>query len=191
MSSSHAVGISCKCNKHKCLVMGYGEVPAKIMFIGINGGRLGALQTGVPFTQDKSGILFQRMLGYLGYSKSSEISIAPVLTGVYVTNLVKDAYLNSDGTNRVPTWEEKEDWWDYLKAEIEMVKPKIIIALGRDVATFLAMKCVKYTYLKHPSYYARNGGTSKASLAWDEMLSEYRAVIGHYAETENITKAGN
>lgn len=84
----------------------------------------------------------------------------------YKTNLVKCAPLNSGGKIRYPSQEELEKCFSHLENEIEMVKPKIIITLGNQVASFVSekfgIKLEKYVLTKfngvsilpidHPSY---------------------------------------
>ena len=90
-------GIVLNCTKCKDLVKsrkqamtGCGFADAKIFFVGLAPGRLGADFTGIPFTKDSSGKLFQQVLS------SSGICMEP--NGIvqndselraYVTNLVK------------------------------------------------------------------------------------------------------
>src|SRR3990167_6074622 len=110
--------VGCRCGKHEPECYGYGEMPAKYMFIGLSAGKLGALITKVPFTKDGSGRLFQRMLNELGFSKSDEKSIKPELKNVFVSNLAKGRYIDEDGNNRLPTNDEIYDWYPYLESEI-------------------------------------------------------------------------
>jgi len=43
----------------------------------------------------------------------------------------------------------------YFKEEIKLIKPKTIIALGKEVKKFLDSKQLKVIYIKHPSYFYR------------------------------------
>ena len=61
----------------------------KYMLVGMCGGRLGCIQTGVPFTRDGSGKLLIRTLNELGYTKDYEWNENPQYDNLYVTNLVK------------------------------------------------------------------------------------------------------
>lgn len=116
---------------------GYGAVPADYMFVGISAGRLGALVTRVPFTKDASGRIFQRCLGRLHLSTSDEFSLKPNLVNCYVTNLVKARVLTKSGLNRLPTPKEVETWLPTFRAEVESLKPKLILALGfAEAASF-------------------------------------------------------
>ncbi len=153
---------------------GYGR-PGKdgIMWVGICGGKDGALKTGYPFTKDASGKLFQRCLCRLGLSDYDENVREPEGVNCWVTNLVKGRVLK-DGKNDLPTEEMKEFWWPKLKKEIIEVKPKKIIAVGIvDVGEFLERRKlsqeIKLVKVRHPRFYQSHN--------FEEMVKEYRAAI--------------
>ena len=169
--------MSCRCKNHKLECDGYGDVPAKFMFIGLSAGKLGALITKVPFTKDGSGRLLQRTFGALGLSKSDEFSIQPDLKNIYVTNLAKGKYLDENNNNRLPTEDEVYDWWPYLEDEISLVGPKAIFALGKLVYKKLDDAYPNVIYAKHPRAYLSNGGLKIGSKASDQMISDYRSLL--------------
>ncbi len=151
----------------------------KYMLVGISGGRLGCILTGVPFTRDASGRLLIRVLKELGYTKSLEWDEKPVYTNVYVTNLVKGVILDCYGNNRKPDSIEIEYWIPEFKKEVAKVKPKQIVAVGKVVLETLEKTDIKCDLIvKHPSYYARNGALGKSRPSWGNMLSEYALVLG-------------
>jgi DNA polymerase len=88
---------------------------------------------------------------------------------VYITNLVK-CYVKA-GTTLQPEW--MDACLAYFIVQLQIVKPKVIIALGKDVSNFLlnkeenmgSMRGNVYDYMGiklvstyHPSYLARGGG---------------------------------
>lgn len=111
------------------IVKGYGDVNAKILFIGEAPGRLGADITGIPFTKDRSGVLFQTILGKLGFCLSEPFSEFPILTGVYITNVIKCNPRNGK-INRAPLKKEIDNCKQYLENEIRIIKPLMIVPLG-------------------------------------------------------------
>ena len=169
--------LGCRCGKHQAECFGYGEIPAKFMFIGLSAGKLGALITKVPFTKDGSGRLLQRILGEFGFSKSDEKSIKPELRNVFVTNLAKGRYLDENGNNRLPTSDEIHDWYEYLEYEIETVKPKVIIALGKLVYDSLVDNYPNLIQAKHPRWYFSNGGINTSSKGWKNMVRDYSKIL--------------
>jgi len=101
---------------------------------------------------------------------------------VYTTNVVKCCPL----ANRTPTKEEIENCRIWLKKEIEIVNPRIIVCLGRTAANWFGIRdnlnkalVTNYKYgeqlvkvLYHPAYPLRCG--SQAVLQW---LSIFRLTI--------------
>ena len=95
-------------------VPGQGNAKAKIMFVGEAPGKNEDLK-GEPF------------IGIAGKKLSIALKSAGITREeVYITNIVKCRPPN----NRVPTSIERDTCQEYLKKEIEIIKPKIICILG-------------------------------------------------------------
>ena len=108
---------------------------------------------------------------------------------VYISNIVKfrPATLKQTTNNRKPTPEEMEACMPFVRAEIGIVKPECIIALGGTAAEGLlgltgavtAMRGpwhdfdgtpVRVTY--HPSYLLQSGGGNQVKRqVWEDMLA--------------------
>lgn len=97
------------------LVMGDGNLDADIVFIGEAPGKNEDLQ-GLPFV-GAAGKFLNEMLASVGMNRGD----------VYITNIVKYRPPN----NRDPLPEEKAAFWPYLIKQLQVIKPKIIITLGR------------------------------------------------------------
>jgi len=70
------------------------------------------------------------------------------------TNIVKCSTL--DETGKLNKMTIKECYNNFFLTEIELFKPKVILALGREVEKFLNSKKdinIPIIYIKHPSYY--------------------------------------
>ena len=120
------------------IVFGYGDPQAKLMFIGMAPGRNGADITGVPFTRDPSGVLFQECMIHAGYSLERDPKCEhPILKGVYVTNLVKCNPKDEMGNNRTPSLEEVENCAPHFQKELEEVDPKLIVLFGKVVSEYI------------------------------------------------------
>lgn len=100
------------------VVPGDGAVPATVAFVGIAPGRLGGDRTGVPFSGDRSGKLLRRMI-----ARSR-------LERVFITNLVRCNPRDARGRNRDPRADEIANCRGYLAAELALVRPRVIVALG-------------------------------------------------------------
>ena len=124
-----------KCDLHKTrghVALGDWNPEAKIMFIGIAPGRLGADMTGIPFTKDKSGIFFRSLLEKFNIPSED----------VDITNVVRCNPKNEKGNNRNPSLKEIQICSLYLDKEIQMVNPKIIVPLGKIPTEFVLKKKV-------------------------------------------------
>ncbi|MFB5598047.1 MAG: uracil-DNA glycosylase [Nitrosopumilaceae archaeon] len=95
-------------------VPGKGTKDSKIIFIGEAPGRSEDRQ-GEPFV-GAAGKKLSIALEYAGISRDS----------IYITNVVKCRPPN----NRVPTQVEQDACSEYLKAEIALIKPKVICIMG-------------------------------------------------------------
>jgi DNA polymerase len=95
-------------------VFGEGSATARLMFIGEGPGRDEDLQ-GRPFV-GKAGELLDKMIGALGLQRSE----------VYIANVVKCR----PPDNRTPTPAEAQRCLGYLRRQIELVRPAVIITLG-------------------------------------------------------------
>lgn len=110
-------------------VFGVGSVDADVMFIGEGPGEQEDLQ-GIPFV-GPAGRLLDDMLRMIGLDRSN----------VYIANIVKCR----PPKNRDPRPEEEDACWPWLKRQIEIVDPKIIICLGRIAATNLISEDFRIT----------------------------------------------
>ena len=100
------------------VVIGRGSREADIMFIG-EGPGFHEDQQGLPFV-GPAGQLLDKMLAAVNMSEEN----------VYIANIVK---CRPPG-NRDPRPEEQEKCIDYLRYQLTLVRPKIIVALGRIAA---------------------------------------------------------
>lgn len=108
----------CTCNLKKTAtqpVFGNGNPDSEIIFIGEAPGKKED-QTGVPFI-GAAGKFLAEMLETIKMKRED----------IYITNIVK--YRPPE--NRDPTELEKQQCADWLRAELEFIKPKLIIFLGR------------------------------------------------------------
>ncbi len=114
-----AVCTSCPLSRSRhCPVMGRGNYHADIMFIAEAPGAQED-QQGIPFV-GSSGEILDSLLQDCGLTREE----------IYITNILK---CHPPG-NREPKEEEKEACFPYLKYETFLLKPKIIVCLGRVAA---------------------------------------------------------
>lgn len=149
-----------KCPLHKFAknpVPGDGNINAEIMFIGEGPGEKED-ELGVPFV-GRAGKLLDEMLESIDLKRED----------VYIANVVK----HRPPGNRDPKPEEVLACWPYLQEQIRIIKPKIIVCLGRhSLSRFLPdmgpisqvhgrafkKKDQVYMALYHPAVGLYNGG---------------------------------
>jgi DNA polymerase len=95
-------------------VFGEGHPRARLMFVGEGPGRDEDLQ-GRPFV-GKAGELLDRMIGALGLRRED----------TYIANVVKCR----PPDNRTPTTDEAHACLGYLRRQIELIQPAVIVTLG-------------------------------------------------------------
>ena len=150
---SNCIKCSMLVNSRKKIVPGYGNFDADLMFVGLAPGRNGADITGVPFTKDPSGVLFQECLIHSDLSLEKIPTVwKPELKNVFVTNLVKCNPKDAKGNNRDPTKEEIFNCLDYFKREKTIINPKVIVLFGKKVTEIiLDMKIKKFSDMHNDS----------------------------------------
>ena len=163
------------CSYRKNAVPGMGSTTPLVMAIG-EGPGADEDEQGLPFV-GKAGQLLDKMLTAINLSRKKN---------VYIANVVKCRPPN----NRTPTVNETSACLPFLKRQIEILKPKLILALGRTAVqallnttegiNFYRGKVVKYnnsillmaTY--HPSALLRDEHLKRP--AWED-LKKFRQLI--------------
>lgn len=109
------------CKGRHSIVISDGDPHSEIMFIGEGPGREEDEQ-GVPFV-GAAGRLFNYLLEEAGLTREE----------IYICNIVKCR----PPQNRDPFPEEAEACLPYLRAQIALVRPKVIVCLGRIAAKYV------------------------------------------------------
>jgi uracil-DNA glycosylase len=109
-------------------VFGEGAVDAKAMFVGEQPGDQED-RAGKPFV-GPAGRVFDEALAEAGIDRGS----------IYVTNAVKHFKWQARGKRRIhqkPNWTEMTACRPWLEAELEVVKPRVLVLLGATAAQTL------------------------------------------------------
>ena len=123
------------------VVFGVGNKNADIMFVGEGPGEQEDLK-GEPFV-GKSGQLLDKYLELMGLDRHEN---------VYIGNIVKCR----PPFNRDPKEEDMEICIDYLRRQVKLIRPKIIVCLGRIAAQKLISPDFRVTK-QHGVFYEKNG----------------------------------
>ncbi len=107
-------------NNYK-VVFGEGSVCAKVMLIGEAPGKNEA-QAGRPFV-GAAGRVLNNLLSSVGLNRED----------VYIANVVKDR----PPQNRDPDTEEVALYSPFMKQQIEIIQPRVIVTLGRFAMDFI------------------------------------------------------
>lgn len=128
------------CETRSNVVFGVGEKTADIMFVGEGPGEQEDLQ-GEPFV-GAAGKFLDDMLSIIDIDR----------TKCYIANIVKCRPPH----NRDPEEDEQNACIDYLRTQILLLKPKIIVCLGRIAARRLIDSDFRITK-EHGVWYHHNG----------------------------------
>jgi uracil-DNA glycosylase family 4 len=157
------------------VVFGVGDINATLMFVGEAPGADEDRQ-GEPFV-GAAGQLLTRIIQTMGLSRQT----------VYIGNILKcrpDTPGQSSG-NRKPTLEEMKTCIPYLHSQIDLIQPKVLVALGATAVEGLLGKTEGITRLRgnwrtyrgiplmptfHPSYLLRNQALSEKRKVWEDIL---------------------
>ncbi len=159
----------------RTVVFGVGDINAQLLFIGEAPGAEED-QQGEPFV-GKAGQLLTRIIQTMGLSRSA----------VYIANILKcrpDTPGQAAG-NRKPKPEEMQTCIPYLHEQIDLIGPRVIVALGATAVEGLLGKTIGITKLRgqwrtyrgiplmptyHPAYLLRNQALSEKRRVWEDML---------------------
>lgn len=157
------------------VVFGVGNWKAELMFIGEAPGADEDIQ-GEPFV-GRAGELLTKIIQTMGYQRSE----------VYIANVLKCRPDMPPGTsgNRQPTPTEMETCLPYLRQQIEIIQPKVMVALGATAMRGLLGKEEPMNQMRgrwhlfgsipvmatfHPSYLLRNQALGIKRKVWEDML---------------------
>ncbi|WP_438483493.1 uracil-DNA glycosylase [Oleiharenicola lentus] len=173
------------CKEHvrpgKKVVLGVGSLDAQIFFCGEAPGADEEI-VGEPFV-GAAGQLLTKMIQGMGLKREQ----------VYIGNIMNwrpEMALAGGGVqigNRPPTPEEMNYCLPYLRAQLEIVKPTLIVALGKTAAegllglgTVPTLGAVRGRWKEfdgiplmvtyHPSYILRNQSNSSKRAIWEDLL---------------------
>lgn len=155
------------CQRRKQAVPGVGDRQADWLFVG-EGPGAEEDQKGEPFV-GQAGRLLDAMLASIGIRRGED---------VYIGNAVKCRPPN----NRTPETDELAACFPYLRRQIELIRPRLIVALGRPAAQALLNQEIKISAARgklfaygdvpvivtyHPAYLLRN--QPDKAKAWEDL----------------------
>jgi uracil-DNA glycosylase len=165
------------------VVFGVGNPKAELMFVGEAPGADEDRQ-GEPFV-GRAGELLTKIIQTMGYQRSE----------VYIANVLKCRPDIPPGTpgNRQPTPSEMATCLPYLREQIDLIQPKLMVALGGTAMRGLFGKEEPMRLMRgrwhlfgsipvmatfHPSYLLRNQALALKRQVWEDMLQVLER-LGH------------
>src|SRR5437762_8954497 len=156
-------------------VFGVGNPDAHLMFIGEAPG-VDEDKQGEPFV-GRAGQLLTKILKAMNFARDD----------VYIANILKCRPDTPAGTfgNRAPTPIEMQTCRPYLVEQIEIIQPKVLVALGAVAVEGLlgmrgtmrelrghwhAYNGIPLMITYHPAYLLRNQAPSEKRKVWEDML---------------------
>jgi uracil-DNA glycosylase family 4 len=171
-----------RCGLHKGriqTVFADGNPQAKLMIIGEGPGQ-NEDETGIPFV-GKAGQLLTKMLESVGLNRAED---------TYIANIVKCR----PPQNRTPTPEEMAACLPHLRAQINLVQPRLIVLAGGTAVkgligniggitkvrgTWRTWQGIPCMPIFHPSYLLRNESRAVGSPKW-ETWQDLKAIYARY-----------
>jgi uracil-DNA glycosylase family 4 len=140
-------------------VPGFGDPKARVLVVGLAPGAHGSNRTGRQFTGDASGGFLFPALHRAGFANQAE-------AGARGDGLIlKDMYITSSGRcappDNKPSIEELNNCQPFLERELEILKPKVIVCLGRiafeRILKIYSARSSVYKFAHSASYQLANG----------------------------------
>ncbi len=146
------------CKTRHNVVVGVGNPQSEVMFIGEGPGENEDLQ-GEPFV-GRAGILLDKMLCAVDLDRNANI---------YIANIVKCRPPH----NRDPKPEEQDLCINWLRNQVALIRPKIIVCLGRIAACKIIKPDLRITR-EHGVWFEKNGVLMMAMLHPAAVLRDPR-----------------
>jgi len=170
-----------------------GSIDAPIMFIGEAPGRLGADASAIPFHGDKAGENFEKLLSQVGLSRRD----------CFITNAALCNPKDDKGNNATPNRAELNNCSSFLKRQIDLVNPKIVVTLGAqalnaiktiephtaDLATSVRTKITWYNRSLIPFYHP--GQRAMIHRSFLNQLADYHFLAETYSRISRRRSASN
>ena len=163
-------------------VPGFGDPRAELLLLGLAPGAHGSNRTGRMFTGDRSGDFLYAALHKAGFANQATCSHRDDELSL------KNAYITAAGRcappDNKPTPNELQNCRAYLERELEIMRPRVVLALGRIAwDTYLGILKSKGAIASRARYAFAHG--AEARLSGDLPL-----LIGVYHPSQQNTQTG-
>ena len=171
------------CQTRTNVVLGEGDLHAPLMFIGEGPGQQED-ETGRPFV-GAAGQYLNELLAFAGLVRED----------IYIANVLKCR----PPQNRVPEADERAACMDYLRQQVALVRPKVIVCLGstptrallgeqmritRDRGVWQLKKGVWFMPTYHPAALLRDADKKRPAWADFQAIRDKLIELNAYPKTE-------
>lgn len=120
------------CERRAVLSERNGSLNPRVMFLGEAPGRQGGDRTRIPFSGDQSGRNFEKFIASINLTRAE----------IFITNAVLCNPRKASGANRKPTESEIANCSEFLRRQIEVIDPAVIVTLG--AVSLAALRRIEY-----------------------------------------------
>jgi uracil-DNA glycosylase family 4 len=153
-------------------VPGFGDPQAELVIIGLAPAAHGANRTGRVFTGDRSGEFLYRMLyrcGLANQPTSTHRADGLALRNTYITAAVRCA----PSANQ-PLPKEISNCRPYLEAELDLLRPRAVLALGRIAFdTYLKLLQERGLIVTRAAYHFAHGASFQLPARSPRLFASY------------------
>jgi uracil-DNA glycosylase family 4 len=163
-------------------VPGFGDPDARLMIVGLAPGAHGSNRTGRMFTGDRSGEFLYKGLHRAGFANQATFLAAGdglALRDVYISAVARCA----PPANK-PTPDEIANCLPFLRAELDVLRPRAVLALGHIAWTHYLRLLVRNGQVESAAEYRFGHGASY------ELPGELPRLFGSYHPSQQNTQTG-
>lgn len=120
------------CERRAVLSELNGNLSPRVMFLGEAPGRQGGDRTRVPFSGDQSGRNFARFIASINLARED----------AFISNAVLCNPRKATGANRRPTETEITNCSKFLRRQLELINPPVVVTLG--AVSLAALRRIEY-----------------------------------------------
>jgi uracil-DNA glycosylase family 4 len=163
-------------------VPGFGDPAARVFVVGLAPGAHGSNRTGRQFTGDASGNFLYPALFRAGFANQADSRSRD--DGLVLTDLYMAAAARCAPPDNKPSLEELANCQPYLERELALLRPKVIVALGRIAFE----RVLRIFSIRNPGWKFAHGATFP--LPDSEFCIPNSSLLCSYHPSQQNTQTG-
>ncbi len=158
-------------------VPGFGDPKARVLVIGLAPGAHGSNRTGRAFTGDASGAFLYPALYRAGFA--NQPSAESRSDGLTLNDLYIVASARCAPPDNKPTPDELDNCQPYLERDLEILRPKVIVCLGKIAFE----RILKIYSIRNSSWKFAHGALYK--LSTDPLMTDHWLLCSYHPSQQN------